>query len=202
MARCSLKVTRSNREPARQERCQRAAARAQMPAQENPGIPISGNYALVTLPLRRQEVHTRMRLVVLPTLACTGRRFTFQRRLLTLWAWLTIFPNCGFFPQISQTCAMTTPEGYRTVPAKLRFYRKKCHSAKPPPNLNKPQGGTVILMDGNTDFESMTTSAQLPFTSPPLKPPADYREYAELVQQAYDELFSEWLKELASPSEN
>jgi hypothetical protein len=41
-------------------------------------------YAFTTLPLRRQDVHTRIRLVVAPTRACTGRRFTFQRRLVTL----------------------------------------------------------------------------------------------------------------------
>ena len=63
-------------------------------------------YALTTLPLRRQEVQTRIRLVAAPPLACTGRRFTFQRRLVTLWAWLMLFPNCGPLPQISHTCAM------------------------------------------------------------------------------------------------
>src|SRR5258706_10115841 len=46
-------------------------------------------------------------LAVLPTRACTGRRFTFQRRLVTLWAWLMLLPNCGPLPQISQTLAMT-----------------------------------------------------------------------------------------------
>src|SRR5271169_5531083 len=64
-------------------------------------------YALTTLPLRRQDVHTRMRLVAAPTFACTGRRLTFQRRLLTLWAWLMVLPNCGPLPQISQTRAIT-----------------------------------------------------------------------------------------------
>jgi hypothetical protein len=63
-------------------------------------------YALTTLPLRRQDVQTRMRLVAAPTLAWTGRRLTFQRRLVTLWAWLILFPNCGPLPQRSQTCAM------------------------------------------------------------------------------------------------
>jgi len=63
-------------------------------------------YALTTLPLRKQEVQTRMRLVAPFTLARTGRRFTFQRRRDTLWAWLMVFPESGFLPQISQTCAM------------------------------------------------------------------------------------------------
>src|ERR1035438_7478719 len=73
----------------------------------------SGDYALTTLPLRMQEVHTRMRLVVAPTRACTGRRFTFQRRLVTLWAWLMRFPDCGFLPQISHCWAMTAIDPFR-----------------------------------------------------------------------------------------
>jgi hypothetical protein len=71
------------------------------------------DYALTTLPLRRQDVQTRMRLVAAPTLACTGRRLTFQRRLVTLWAWLMLFPNCGPLPQISQTRAITR-ESFQT----------------------------------------------------------------------------------------
>ncbi len=66
-------------------------------------------YAFTTLPLRRQGVHTRMRRAVPFTLARTGRRFTFQRRLVTLWAWLMLFPDCGPLPQISQTRAMNAP---------------------------------------------------------------------------------------------
>jgi hypothetical protein len=69
---------------------------------------LKSRYALTTLPLRRQEVHTRTFLVLVPTLARTGRRFTFQRRLVTLWAWLMLLPNCGPLPHTSQTCAMTT----------------------------------------------------------------------------------------------
>ena len=75
----------------------------------------SGFYALTTLPLRMQDVHTRMRLVVAPTRACTGRRLTFQRRLVTLWAWLMRFPDCGFLPQISHCCAMTAVDPFRIL---------------------------------------------------------------------------------------
>src|SRR5438046_2828726 len=50
-----------------------------------------------------------MRLLPEPTLARTGRRFTFQRRLVTLWAWLMLFPACGFLPQIAQICAIDFP---------------------------------------------------------------------------------------------
>src|SRR5579864_7235922 len=79
------------------------------------------SYALTTLPLRRQEVHTRMRLVVEPTRACTGRRLMFQRRLVTLWAWLMRFPACGFLPQISHCCGMTTPREFRSCWANYDF---------------------------------------------------------------------------------
>src|ERR1035438_1481533 len=74
----------------------------------------SGDYALTTLPLRMQDVHTRMRFVVAPTRACTGRRFTFQRRLVTLWAWLMLFAACGFLPQISHCCAMTAIHPFKS----------------------------------------------------------------------------------------
>jgi hypothetical protein len=30
-----------------------------------------------------------------------------KRRWVTLWAWLTRFPNCGPLPQMSHRCAMT-----------------------------------------------------------------------------------------------
>jgi hypothetical protein len=63
----------------------------------------SRSYALTTLPLRRQAAQTRIRLFALPTLACTGRRLTFQRRFVTLCAWLMLFPNCGFLPHIAHT---------------------------------------------------------------------------------------------------
>ena len=63
-------------------------------------------YALTTLPLRRHDVQTRMRLVAPLTLARIARKLTFHRRLVTLWAWLILLPNCGPLPQISHTCAM------------------------------------------------------------------------------------------------
>jgi hypothetical protein len=78
---------------------------------------LGGNsfYAFVTLPLRMQEVQTRMRFVVAPTRACTGRKFTFQRRLVTLWAWLMRFPDCGFLPQISHCCAMIAVDPFKSL---------------------------------------------------------------------------------------
>jgi hypothetical protein len=66
-------------------------------------------------------VQTRMRLPCPATLACTGRKLMFQRRLVTLWAWLMRFPACGFLPQISHCCAMTAPESFRSCRANLDF---------------------------------------------------------------------------------
>ena len=72
------------------------------------------DYALTTLPLRRHPVHTRMRLLPCAVLACTGRRLMFQRRLVMLCAWLTLFPERGFLPQTSQTCAIATGSDYES----------------------------------------------------------------------------------------
>src|ERR1700734_129607 len=97
-------------------------------------------YALTTLPLRRQEVHTRMRLVVAPTRACTGRRLTFQRRLVTLWAWLMRFPDCGFLPQISHCCAMTAGilSGLRTEGSFYRIFLFSGNSIRNPTARTSP----------------------------------------------------------------
>src|SRR5271168_441733 len=53
-----------------------------------------------------QLVHTRRRTCELPTCARTLFRFTSQRRLVTLCAWLILLPALGPFLQISQTLAM------------------------------------------------------------------------------------------------
>ena len=77
---------------------------------------------MTTLPLRMHAVHTRMRFVVAPTRACTGRKLTFQRRLVTLWAWLMRFPDCGFLPQISHCWAITASDPFPPE-VKYLFYR-------------------------------------------------------------------------------
>jgi hypothetical protein len=64
--------------------------------------------AFLTLPLRMQDVQTRMRLVAPLMTARTVCKFKFQRRLETLWAWLMRCPNMGPRPQTSQTLAMGT----------------------------------------------------------------------------------------------
>ena len=63
-------------------------------------------YAFTTLPARMHPVQARRRLEPPGTFAFTGRRFTFQRRLVTLWAWLMLLPNCGPLPQMSQVRAI------------------------------------------------------------------------------------------------
>jgi hypothetical protein len=58
------------------------------------------------LPLRMQDVQTRTRFAAPFTTALTDWRFKFQRRLVTLWAWLIRWPNCGPRPHTSQTRAI------------------------------------------------------------------------------------------------
>src|SRR5260370_382877 len=75
--------------------------------------------ALLAGQRRHQQKRTR---VLAPfATACTGRRLTFQRRLLTLWAWLILFPNCGPLPQISQTLAMSGSSRFRLRRASEAF---------------------------------------------------------------------------------
>jgi hypothetical protein len=52
------------------------------------------NYATFwTLPSRMHDVQTRIRRPAPFTRARTDCRFTFQRRFVTLWAWLIRLPN-------------------------------------------------------------------------------------------------------------
>ncbi len=62
--------------------------------------------ALVTLPDRRQPVHTDTRFGVPFTTARMRWMLGLQRRLVRTCEWLTLLPNEGFFPQVSQTEAM------------------------------------------------------------------------------------------------
>src|SRR5579871_1467068 len=52
------------------------------------------------------EVHTRIRLAAPFTIARTVCKLMFQRRLVTLWAWLIRCPKRGPRPQTSHTLAM------------------------------------------------------------------------------------------------
>ena len=62
---------------------------------------------LTTAPERMQRVHTRIRAVrPLSVTVRTFCRLGSQRRLFLLWAWLTLLPVAGPFPQISHTRAM------------------------------------------------------------------------------------------------
>src|SRR5437868_3718765 len=60
---------------------------------------------LRTLPLRRHRVHTRIRRTPPPTSARTSCRFGCHRRLVLLFAWLTLLPTELCLPQIVQ-CRM------------------------------------------------------------------------------------------------
>jgi hypothetical protein len=62
--------------------------------------------AFLTLPERMQAVQTRICFLAPLTTAFTRRRLGFQRRRVTLCAWLIVFPKDGFLPHISQTSAI------------------------------------------------------------------------------------------------
>ena len=94
---------------------------------------LSAAYAFTTLPLRRHPVQTRMRLLPCAVLACTGRKLMFQRRLVMLCAWLTLLPETGFLPHISQTCAMIGAPNYESggsVPERLLAAERSTSSPK------------------------------------------------------------------------
>jgi hypothetical protein len=57
-------------------------------------------------PERMQRVQTCIRFTAEPTITRTLCKFGIQRRLETLWAWLTRFPNTGALPQTSHIFAI------------------------------------------------------------------------------------------------
>jgi len=57
---------------------------------------------LVTLPALIQEVQTLIRFGLPSINALTDCKFGYQRLLVVLWAWETLFPNEVFLPHISQ----------------------------------------------------------------------------------------------------
>lgn len=59
-----------------------------------------------TFPFLMQDVQTFMRFGAPFTRARTGCRLTFQRRFVTLCAWLMRLPNCGPRPQSSHSLAI------------------------------------------------------------------------------------------------
>jgi hypothetical protein len=66
-------------------------------------------YYFVTLPALMQLVQTLIRSGLPLTLALTDLRLILKRLLFRLWALLTVLPTPGFFPHISQTCAIIPP---------------------------------------------------------------------------------------------
>ena len=62
--------------------------------------------ALITLPARIHEAHTRTRRVVPSMTARTLCRLGRKRRRDLLLAWLRVFPDWGVLPQIAQILAI------------------------------------------------------------------------------------------------
>jgi len=97
--------------PATLQNCATACAKKQKASETSEASETKANYAFCTLPLFKQLAQTRTRRCDPWTIARTERRFTFQRRFVTLWAWLMLFPNCGPLPQTSHTRAiLQTPD--------------------------------------------------------------------------------------------
>ena len=59
-----------------------------------------------------QRVHTFIRLVRPSWTVLTCCKLGEKRRLVTLWAWLTLFPFIGFLPHISQTLAIVRASSF------------------------------------------------------------------------------------------
>jgi len=80
-------------------------------------------------------------------LSVNGRRLTFQRRLLTLWAWLMVLPNCGPLPQTSHTRAITLGS-FRLIPVRLpkpQFYRNSGDFAKGGKGKSRDRSRALLL---------------------------------------------------------
>src|SRR4029077_9527468 len=93
---------------------------------------------------------TRIRVPWTLTLSCTGRKLTFQRRLVTLWAWLMRFPACGFLPQISHCCAIDDSRRIPSLLGKLKFYRNLPGSA-----MAQRQFGKYNRREPSSDWETV-----------------------------------------------
>src|SRR6202166_3895995 len=90
-----------------------------------------------------QEVQARTRLLAPLTNARTVCRFTFQRRFVTLWAWLTLCPNCGPLPHKSQTLAISFNRN--RWPAASANY--SCLTQDEPEGGGSGCSGLIISMD-------------------------------------------------------
>jgi CheY-like chemotaxis protein len=87
-----------------------------------------------------------MRRLAPSTSARTACKFTFQRRLVTLWAWLMRLPNWGPRPQISQTFAMmqNSPQFRISNYINAVQYSASTEVFGRPVAAKPPTGGTLI----------------------------------------------------------
>ncbi len=83
-----------------------------------------------TAPERIQRVHTFMRTVFPPASTVLTRcRFGNQRRLVLLWAWLTLLPVAGPLPQISHLRAIVLSPQTDIFFTSCLFYTKQTTNA-------------------------------------------------------------------------
>ena len=68
---------------------------------------ITRGAGLVTLPARMHDVHALTRVGEPSIIARIFWMFGFQRRFVRTWEWEMLLPKDGFFPQSSQTAAIT-----------------------------------------------------------------------------------------------
>src|SRR5579859_227023 len=109
-------------------------------------------------------VHTRMRLWVLPTCPRTLFRFTSQRRLVTLWAWLILLPARGPLPQMSQTRAMVLSNSKSWDTGRAR----SCPAPKPSacqeglPQEGSGRAAQLIHYKGGADISAIAAGRVAP----------------------------------------
>ena len=115
---------------------------------------------LMTLPALMHDVHAWTRLGVPFTIARTFWIFGSQRRLFRRWEWETRMPKFGFFPQTSQTAAMSK---YLIEP---NVNRRNLPVAAPCPRIGQ----------GNAIVAQMSTLARLG--------PAEVRRVIEAFRDA------------------
>src|SRR5258705_3266026 len=111
----------------------RTAAPTGRPCGLQPGGLCSSQTAFLTLLLRMHDVHTRVRRTPSVVATRTVCRLGYQRRLVLLFAWLTLFPVTGPLPHTLQTRAIGVSLGRtrgtegQSKPCKITIWPPQCN---------------------------------------------------------------------------